>query len=817
MPIPQPMVNAMMIPSPTVSQARYEIGRGNLALAKRMTHEIARVNANDPEAWFLRGLAEHLGGEIAAAMESYQKSLTLAPQYVDPLNNLGIIYLAMGRIAEAAELSERYVRQQPNSAIANCNYANVLVHLGRGEDAAAHYRYALSLRPEYGDALTNYGAYLLRSGQPQEAVLMFRRAVMLQPNSDVAHRNVGQALSCANENEAAEYHLREALRINPQSSETLSDLGSTFAKTGKNEAAIDHFRRALAIQPKNVLALSNLGIALHAQGKSDEALDCYNRALSLQPKMMAAHCNMGKTLLELCRFDEAESALREAIAIDPKCAEAHNLLGIVYFHAGQDDKAEKTFAEALRLDPNLIRAKINRAFLFLRQGDFARGWPDYELRFEACDVLRSHASVPVWNGSDLKGRTILITAEQGIGDVLQFLRFLPLVQAKGGRVVCELPAKLLPLARLCRGIDQLIAAGDPLPAVDVQVSIMSLAALLGTIDAPEPHLSADPGLVRQWGESLKSIAGLRIGVAWQGAPSFRFDLIRSTPLEFFEAIAKVPGVSLINLQKHAGLDQIAPNKERVPLIDLGPDMDEAAGAFMDTAAIMMNLDLVITSDSAVAHLAGGLGVPVWTAIHFAPDWRWFLGRDDSPWYSTMRLFRQASFGDWAGVFERLAAAVRDEVARRSDASVVYGSGDDSRVCTPQSSATSVCMVPMSPGELLDKITILRLKAERMTNPSQLDNVRTELRALEICRDQLALQRVPIDDLVDQLQTVNGALWQVEDELRNCERAQDFGQRFIELARSVYQHNDRRASLKRKINASLGSSLTEEKTHVLAES
>jgi hypothetical protein len=401
----------------------------------------------------------------------------------------------------------------------------------------------------------------------------------------------------------------------------------------------------------------------------------------------------------------------------------------------------------------------------------------------------------------LAGRTILVRSEQGRGDILQFLRYLPLVAAKGGRIICELPACMHPMAARVDGIGIVHTMGQPLPPVDVQVALMSLPHVLGSIDAPVPYLFAEPSLVDRWREELHSIDGFKIAIAWQGDKSFRFDPLRSIPLAQFEPVARIPGVRLISVQKHAGLDQIKASQERVPLVDFGERLDEAAGPFMDTAAIMKCVDLVITSDTAIAHLAGGLGVPTWLAVHFAPDWRWFLKREDSPWYPAMRLFRQSEPGDWPGVFTRLADAVRAAMARRGK----HESGADLGL-------RSAFFVPTSPGELLDKFSILQIKSERLTNAAQLRNVRNEIRLLERQRDHLLSGSEGIGDFVEQLKKVNETLWQVEEDLRSCERANDFGPHFIELARSVYKHNDRRAALKRHINCSLGSALTEEKDY-----
>ena len=269
---------------------------------------------------------------------------------------------------------------------------------------------------------------------------------------------------------------------------------------------------------------------------------------------------------------------------------------------------------------------------------------------------------PRWDGRSLKGKTILVFAQRGLGDTIQFVRFLPLVKARGGTVLFECAAGLIPLLEGIAGIDQFLAAGKPLPPFDVQAPLLSLPGILGTtlqtIPADVPYLRADPALVEFWRQELNSLDGFKIGIAWQGNPLYPADKFRSIPFHHFEKLARVPKVRLVSLQKGPGCEQIQAGAERIPILELGDRLD-AKGAFLDTAAIMMNLDLVVTVDTAIEHLAGALAVPVWTVHWFVPDWRWFLDRDDSPWYPTMRLFRQKQLGDWNEVFDRIAAAVKN--------------------------------------------------------------------------------------------------------------------------------------------------------------
>jgi hypothetical protein len=354
---------------------------------------------------------------------------------------------------------------------------------------------------------------------------------------------------------------------------------------------------------------------------------------------------------------------------------------------------------------------------------------------------------------------------------------------------------------------------------------------------------AEPKLVEQWGRQLESDFAVhakaapgssrgtrqgkkrsatraassplfRVGIAWQGNPKYRKDRERSVPLAHFAALARVLGVQLISLQKGPGAEQLAGVADLFPVTELGSRLDETSGAFLDTAAVMKGLDLVVTSDTAIPHLAGALGVPVWVALPFIPDWRWLLEREDSPWYPTMRLFRQAERGNWTEVFERIARALQEKVAAHEPVKKGAEKGSASlksggQPCLPQARPVQV---EIAPGELLDKITILEIKRERITDAGKLSNVQVELAALQAVRQEALAASPQLAALTAELKAANELLWQVEDDIRDCERRKDFGPRFVELARSVYRHNDRRAALKRQINELLGSRLIEEKAY-----
>ncbi len=384
-----------------------------------------------------------------------------------------------------------------------------------------------------------------------------------------------------------------------------------------------------------------------------------------------------------------------------------------------------------------------------------------------------------------------------MGDTLQFIRYAPLLKQRGANVVARMQNALLPLLASCAGIDRLMSRDEPSPDFDVQAPLLSVPGLYGTevatIPAETPYLTPRADLVEQWAARLAPFREFKIGVAWQGNPKFGHDKLRSIPVARFEPLAALPGVRLFSLQKGFGSEQLREVGDRVPVVDWTTNVDEGPGAFMDTAALMQNLDLVITSDTAVAHLAGALAVPVWLALPFAADWRWLERREDSPWYPSMRLFRQSERRSWEEVFERIAHALRERVPTRVG-------------------TRAPIMAEIAVGELIDKITILEIKAARMTDEEKLAHVRSELETLKSTRNRTTPPSGELTRLTAALQAINESLWDVEDEIRRCDGHGEFGARFVELAQQVYRTNDRRAEVKRQINTALGSRLVEEKQY-----
>jgi Tfp pilus assembly protein PilF len=417
------------------------------------------------------------------------------------------------------------------------------------------------------------------------------------------------------------------------------------------------YGQVLHLDANNPDALHLSGVIFRDAGKLDVAVQMISRAIGANGRFAPSHVNLAEALRRCGRLDEALAAAERGLEVDPLFADAHTTRAAVLQSQGRTDEALREYTRAIELDPSLVDAHYNRAWIWLAAGDYARGWPEFEWRWKKPEFHQPPMARPRWDGSPLAGRTLLVQSEQGLGDTLQFIRYVRLLQAQGHNVLCVAQSPLVPLLRTS-GIPNVFPPNVPLPHFDVHAPLLSLPYLLKTtvetVPAAMPYLSARTDLASHWRNRLGEIGGFTIGIHWQGNPNSPHEPRRSMRLANFESLAR-PGASLISLQKGFGVEQIPDASERFPLVDLSAQLDEANGPFMDTAAIMTALDLVVTSDTVTAHLAGALGARVWVPLAHESDWRWMHARSDTPWYPTMRLFRQSAPGDWAGVFERMAA------------------------------------------------------------------------------------------------------------------------------------------------------------------
>ncbi len=549
---------------------------------------------------------------------------------------------------------------------------------------------------------------------------------------------------------------------------------------------------------------------LFDQKQYDEAAILAERVLQANPLCAQAHQVAGMVLSERGKYQEAMVRITRGLSLQPDMVPSHNALGRCQFLLGNLDEALTHIRTALALQPDHAFAHFNRAMIWLKQGNYHEGWPEYEWRWPCNLVQRPAIPRPRWDGAPLQGRAILVHTEQGLGDVLQFVRLLPELKRMGGRIVFACQKALHTLLKPLSFIDDWFPIDEPGQInFDIYTPLLSLPGLLDINDEnmprTVPYVFADPKRIEQWQPYIQNLppyptlspsggegrvrGGFKVGLCWQGSPTFKNDEFRSIPLATFAPLAQVPGVTFVSLQKGPGEEQIEPNRAALPL-QVIPDLDRDA-TFVDTAAILQHLDLLITSDTATAHLAGALGRPVWVLVSVGGDWRWLTNRSDSPWYPSMRLFRQKVFADWSGPVNDVVAALRSAV----QASKARGLRAGTATGTPAASPT----IAVSPGDLLDRIAFLQMKEKRTIAVSDLADVRCELDLLDQARQDSALVGPELDELTSELTQLHEELREVEEQIHLCEENEDFGDKFIALARSAYKMNSRRDALKKQIN------------------
>ena len=509
-----------------------------------------------------------------------------------------------------------------------------------------------------------------RAGRLGEAERIYRGILALEPgNSEPLHRLGMVALQTGHGHAAIELMRRAiancAIANRPEDAAYWIDLGIALQTQGELAEAMRSYERTLELKPESAAAWSNRGLALHSLGRLEEAAASLEWAIELNPEVAVTHANLGNVRQAQGRLEEAEASQRRAIALQPANAEAYCNLGSVLDLMGKFQDSVAAYERALALRPDLAAARWNRALHRLREGDFRQGLPEYEARWQL--QKRSAFTQPQWRGEPLAGARILLHAEQGLGDTVQFLRYVPMVQAAGGEVVLEVQPSLRRLAAELSGIADLIVdlivPGNPLPEFAWHCPLMSLPLAFGTtlksIPAQTPYLPV-PDEARERAARLRwPEGGLRVGLAWAGSPGHLKDRYRSVPLELLQPLLAVDGVRFFSLQVGPASAELAALAES-RITDLVLEIGDMA----DTAALIERLDLVIGVDTAVAHLAGALGRPVWVLLPVSSDWRWLRNREDSPWYPAMRLFRQRELGEWRPAIDMARAALEEWVALR---------------------------------------------------------------------------------------------------------------------------------------------------------
>lgn len=423
------------------------------------------------------------------------------------------------------------------------------------------------------------------------------------------------------------------------------------------------YRRVLTSEPNNAAAWCYLGIALHDQRQYEQSIAAYGKALTLQPDFPIALNNLGNSLRYTNDIEEADQCFDRAIALKPDYVNAYKNRGTLHVWTGDLERGLTWYEKALAINPNEAELHRNLGVIYLLQGRFEEGWREYRWRWQVGDLHRPAVRAPLWEGSDVSGKMFLLTVEQGLGDTINFIRFAKLLRVRGAKTIVHCQPPLVALLQQSPELGPMYPNSLPFESpLDTHCSLLDVADILKldeqTIPRSPSYLRPSQQLSQYWASRFpRRNDRLRVGIAWQGNPDHQADMFRSVPLNRFEALADVPGVELISLQSGFGVEQLATWRGVQPVTTLDENVDKTSGAFMDTAAIMQQLDLVITSDTSIAHLSGALGVPTWIALNFIPDWRWLLARSDSPWYPTIRLFRQPSLGNWSGVFREIREAL----------------------------------------------------------------------------------------------------------------------------------------------------------------
>jgi len=673
---------------------------GRLREAAQCYQRAHGENPADADALALLGILARRSGQLEDAIRLTALAVELRPEHAGFRLSLAQAYLLTRKTDAAEDCCWQVLEKHPDAAAAWCCLGEVELARGNEMNARLDWEHAIACGGASSRAEKALGHLLARRGEIEAAVRMYRAAVRKTPRDATLHFALGAALAARADKSGARAAYEEALRLRPNFPEVLLNLGNLFYDEGDWGRAALCCRRALRLRPDYARAWCNLGNALQMLGAARAAIECYERMLGIAPRTVAAHHNLGNAWLARKDFQRAEACFRRTLAIEER-AEHHNSLGNALYQQRRDREATACYRKALELDPNYASAHTNLANALLREGQreemiahyqraveldpqsagghynlalahlregrCGEGWREHEWRwdFRELKLTRRKFAAPQWKGEALNGAAILLHAEQGLGDTLQFIRYAPLVAERGGSVVVEVQPPLQRLLGRLPGVKQVIARGAPLPSFAWHCPLMSLplafATEVGTIPVRTPYVHAEQSEVetawRRWpGE------GLRVGVAWAGNPRHGNDRQRSMALRELQPLADVEGVRWYSLQTGAAERQLR---------ELAfPAVDALAGVtdFAVTAALMGTLDLVISVDTAVAHLAGAMGIPVWVVLPQLADWRWMDKREDSPWYPTARLFRQQTAGDWSAPVENMREVLQGMVAHRGGVS-----------------------------------------------------------------------------------------------------------------------------------------------------
>jgi tetratricopeptide (TPR) repeat protein len=608
---------------------------GDLMNAESLYRQILDENPDHADALHLIGVIAYQSGNNSLAVEYIQKAITINSSVSFYHNNIGNALLNLNQNNRAVDCFQEAIRLMPENIEAHNNLGNAFRSQGKINAALEQYRKTIQLNPEYAAAYNNAANLLKSMGVIDEAISLYQKAIELMPESAESYFNLGQIYEILDRCEEAAKYFREAIKINADFAEAYNDLGNVLKKQGKCEEAVTQYYNAIKVKPGFAEAYSNLGDTYRIQGEFDEAIDHCQKALKLKQDFALALVNLGNVYIDRGSYNEAFEQYQKAIDIDPELADAH----------------------------------YNKGIVLLMKGEYDQGWREYEWRLKSTEISRdigyTKSHIPEWDGSHLNGKTILVVSEQGMGDHIQFARYLPMVKERGGRVVFESRRPLMRLFKNYEGIDVLVEESVQSEAglnPDVRVQLLSLPRIFGTtagsIFADVPYLKVDPHAKSKW-SSLFKHEQFKVGLVWSGSKAHKNDRNRSCSLSDFAPLRNISGTVFYSFQKGGCSMNGATPPDDMQIKDIGKEFDD----FYDTAAAIEYLDLLISVDTAVVHLAGALGKRVWTLLPYVPDWRWMLDRNDTPWYPTMRLFRQPRLKDWDSVMNDVADELKKVILK----------------------------------------------------------------------------------------------------------------------------------------------------------
>lgn len=529
-------------------------------------------------------------------------------------------------------------------------------------------RQVVRLCPREASQRAQLALCLARQKKLDQAVAEWRLTIRQEPALEQAHHNLGVALIEQGKTDEGIKCLEEAIRLWPEYLESIFSLGAALLGLGRAGDAHLRYRQALALRPDSAAAYHGIGKSLAELKRWPEAVFFLRQATRLQPDAHDLFNSLALALVEVGEFAKAEEAYHRALDLNPRDVPALTNLAVCLAHQGRFAEAFAAYDVALAFEPDSVTTRWNRSILLLQTGQIEEGFREYEWRWRRARSPMRQMPKPMPDGSDLAGKTVLLWTEQGLGDAIQFVRYAMMLKSLGARVILECPSPLARVLPMCPGVDHFIVEGQSPPEFDFHVPAMSLPRLfatrLDTIPAPIPYLRPDAAKVDYWRKRLDAAGAMKIGISWQGNPHHQWDRHRSMPLAELAPLGRLEGVKLFSLQRGPGVEQIARNPA-IGLIELlDPALGDAEG-WADIAAIMANLDLVISVDTATGHLAGALGADTWLALSAISDWRWMTGRANTPWYPMMRLFRQPNLGDWSSVISTMVATLQTRLQARA--------------------------------------------------------------------------------------------------------------------------------------------------------